>query len=357
MISAESRERAWIDQRRKDFLRADPGLIEKVICALTLLEQLVVEGFDFVFKGGTAVLLSLDRLDRFSIDIDIVMPARPVDFEEKLQRAVLKAGFLGFEVDERMNRLDVPKEHYKCFFKSVTTRASTFILIDVIFDNPTYGRVVSRPIESRFVKTTGAPTMVNVPRLEGLLADKLATFAPDTIGIEYGKGKKLSIAKQLYDISRLFDFASDFEAVRDDFRRLTPVEARYKALSGIDTDSVLDDCFRACLLVAFRGRENPGRYEELMSGVQSLKAFVFNRVPTREHAVMWAGKAAYLSRLLRHPATLQVNRHDPATDLKLVQIVGVDYNQLNKIKKYSPDGFFYWHKAIEVHRQILGQPA
>ena len=86
MINRESRERAWIDDIRKTFRRADPGLIEKVVYALTLLEQLVSVDLDFVFKGGTAVLLSLDRLDRFSIDIDIVMPERPVDFEEKLRR-------------------------------------------------------------------------------------------------------------------------------------------------------------------------------------------------------------------------------------------------------------------------------
>ncbi len=59
MIKTESRELAWINARRKELRRADPGLIEKVICALTLLEQLVLADLDFVFKGGTAVLLSV----------------------------------------------------------------------------------------------------------------------------------------------------------------------------------------------------------------------------------------------------------------------------------------------------------
>jgi predicted nucleotidyltransferase component of viral defense system len=351
LINRESRERAWIDDIRKNFRRADPGLIEKVVCALTLLEQLVLVDLDFVFKGGTAVLLSLDRLDRFSIDIDIVMPERPVDFEEKLGRAVAAAGFIKFEPDERKHALAVRKEHYKCYFQSVTTKFETAIILDVIFDKPTYGTVLEIPIESRFLKTTGAATRVRVPRLEGLLADKLATFAPDTIGIEYGREKGLSIAKQLYDISRLFDSVRDLAAVKDDFARLVAVEARYKKLKGVDVERVLDDCFSASLMVARRGKESPERYGELMDGVQALRAFLFNGSPTRDDAVMWVSKAAYLSRLLRRPEGLAVERHDPAVDLKAVQIDGNDFNQLNKIKKFSPDGFFYWHKAIGLHRK------
>ena len=95
----------------------------------------------------------------------------------------------------------------------------------------------------------------------------------------------------------------------------------------------------------------PKRYEELIDGVQALKAFLFNGSSTRDDAVMWASKAAYLSRLLRRSEGLEVERHDTAVDLKAVQIEGNEFNPLNKIKKFSPDGFFYWHKAIGLHRQ------
>ena len=41
---------------------------------------------------------------------------------------------------------------------------------------------------------------VQTPTLEGLLGDKLAAFAPNTIGVPYGAGKSMEIIKQLFDI-------------------------------------------------------------------------------------------------------------------------------------------------------------
>ena len=352
MISPESYGLAWIAETRRRFPRADPGLIEKVIRALSLLEQLVVADFDIVFKGGTAVLLSLDRLDRFSIDIDVAMPQRPPDFEGRLKRAVIGGGFEKLEVDKRKERIKVDKEHYKFFFKSVTTKLPTCILLDVIFDQPTYAKTLTIPIESRFVKTSGESTLVRAPRVEGLLADKLATFAPNTIGIAYGHGKGLNIAKQLYDISRLFDAAADFAAVKEDFVRLVPVEARYKALKEMGADGVLDDCFDASLTVVRRGWK-PEQHDELMTGVKALRAFLFQNTPTtREDAVMWAGKTAYLSRILKQTGKQEVQRYLASQDLSTWKVDGADFNQLNRIKKYSPEGFFYWHEAVRLHRKL-----
>lgn len=50
----------------------DPKLIEKVIYALVLLELLKINGLEFIFKGGTALLLATKKPKRFSIDIDII---------------------------------------------------------------------------------------------------------------------------------------------------------------------------------------------------------------------------------------------------------------------------------------------
>ena len=352
MINPQSYERAWIDEMRRKFRKADPGLIEKVIRALSLLEQLVAADFDLVFKGGTAVLLSLGRLDRFSIDIDVVMPKRPANISERLGQVAVGGGFTKFELDKRTERIKIAKEHYKFFFPSVTTKLPTNILLDIIFDEPTYAKTLAVPIESQFLKTAGKPTLVKVPRLEGLLADKLATFAPNTIGIAHGGGKALNIAKQLYDISRLFDAAKELAAVKEDFERLVPVETRYKALKGIGINEVLDDCFEASLTVARRGRTNAEQHDEIMAGVKALRAFLFQATPTREDSVMWASKAAYLSRILSQPGKSEIQRHLTGRNLATWKIEGEDFNQLNKIKKYSPEGFFYWHEAVQLHRKL-----
>ena len=62
MIDAKSHTIEWItDLRSKLRKRMDPKLIEKVIYALTLLEQLRLNNLDFVFKGGTALLLATEK--------------------------------------------------------------------------------------------------------------------------------------------------------------------------------------------------------------------------------------------------------------------------------------------------------
>lgn len=51
---------------------ADLQLLEKTIGALYLLENLVSEVLKFIFKGGTSLVLLLNDLKRFSVDVDII---------------------------------------------------------------------------------------------------------------------------------------------------------------------------------------------------------------------------------------------------------------------------------------------
>lgn len=46
---------------------------EKVVHAFNLLERLARENIDFIFKGGTSLMLLLNEFNRFSVDIDILM--------------------------------------------------------------------------------------------------------------------------------------------------------------------------------------------------------------------------------------------------------------------------------------------
>lgn len=62
-----------IENIEKRKVKADPLLVEKNIHAFHLLEKLIEIELDFVFKGGTALILLLDKPIKFSIDIDISM--------------------------------------------------------------------------------------------------------------------------------------------------------------------------------------------------------------------------------------------------------------------------------------------
>ena len=55
-----------------------------MIHALYLLEQLKQTGLEFIFKGGTSLILLLERPARFSVDIDIIV-------NPKIQREELES--------------------------------------------------------------------------------------------------------------------------------------------------------------------------------------------------------------------------------------------------------------------------
>ena len=64
----------WLQtfKRQAAHRRIDIIILEKMIYALHLLEQLQQNGLKFTFKGGTSLVLLLEEENRFSIDIDII---------------------------------------------------------------------------------------------------------------------------------------------------------------------------------------------------------------------------------------------------------------------------------------------
>ena len=59
MISTETFTPQWIDsfRRQEQYRRVNPALFEKMVYAFALLESLAKTDFDFIFKGGTSIIL------------------------------------------------------------------------------------------------------------------------------------------------------------------------------------------------------------------------------------------------------------------------------------------------------------
>ena len=171
MIDIKSIEKDWVEgiSKRK---KADKILIEKVIRALMLLEGLSNSGLDFVFKGGTALMLLLGTTKRLSIDIDIIVPNRSVDLTDYLDKFITEKGFARYEKQERKVQSDIEKEHYKLFFISALNGKESHILLDVLKEGIYYKTLVKTPVSSSFLKETGPPIMVTTPDFNNILGDK-----------------------------------------------------------------------------------------------------------------------------------------------------------------------------------------
>jgi hypothetical protein len=330
---------------RKGSRGSDPILIEKMIMALTLVEELRLSGLKFVFKGGTSILLLLGEPRRFSIDIDILLPHK-TDLEQYFLAVAAMGIFPRFEENQRPGEL--PKQHYKFFFNSVIETKESHILLDILFEENPYPRLQEIKMESPLVTIDGKATLVTCPTAEGLLGDKLTAFAPHTTGILYGAGKELEIAKQLFDIGTLFDEITDLGQVRQAFEKVVAVQLAYRDLRLHKPADVLQDAFDTACMIGMRGSAAAGNeFAGLSEGFKKLAAFIYSGNFTIDTAIQRASKTAYLAALLTVQADA-IERFEPGKDLASWQISSPDYNKLNKVKKTSPEAFYYYFSALEL---------
>ncbi len=344
MISTQSLSKDWIMRiRKKSQIPPDPILIEKMILALVLLENLNISGLDFVFKGGTCMLLLLGKLRRFSIDIDIVVETAQ-GFDEAIQIILKQGVFHRCEEDIRSN--NVPKSHYKFFYYSVIEEKERYILMDVLFEKNPYPEYIEVSVESELIIIEGIPIYVKCPTPDCLLGDKLTAFAPHTTGILYGKGKDLEIIKQLYDIGTLFDVVSNISLVGKTFNTVAKKELTYRGQNSLSPTDVLSDILNTAYVIGMQGFGAKDEFSELKGGITKLSGYVYLEHFTLNSAILCAAKSAYIATLILK-GEQEISRFNPGDDLSSLLIMDVRYNKLNKVKKTSPEAFYYFYCATK----------
>jgi predicted nucleotidyltransferase component of viral defense system len=353
MINQDQLTEDWVQKVAKDH-SADPLLVEKVIRALLLLEGLVKQKLDFVFKGGTALMLHFGSSKRLSIDIDIVLPDKKTDLEIILPSLVEEQNFIRWELQERTAISDIEKAHYKLYFVPLhkTGKDEEYVLLDILFEDVLYANILELPLTSFFVPDDGQSVDVKVPSVEDLLGDKLTAFAPNTTGIPYFKGNKdmsMEIVKQLYDVGNLFDVVEDLQTVKNTFHKFAVAELSYREIDGLTAEDVLADIFETSLSIATKGKDGEANFEELQNGINRIRGFVFSEKYHLEKAISHATKAAYLATLLKHDANA-IERFDPSINMKDWNIEQPFNTRVNKLKKSNPEAFFYWVKMYEISK-------
>jgi predicted nucleotidyltransferase component of viral defense system len=350
MIKQETYTLDWIKGVAQSHRKADPILIEKVIRALTLLDALGASGLDFIFKGGTSLMLIFPEPKRLSIDIDIILADSNVDLPPLFSQLIASTNFTRFEEQERKKTTHIEKAHYKFFYSPIhkTNQEEEYILLDILFEVNHYPALTTYPVQSAFLQTDGIAQRIKTPTIEGLLGDKLTAFAPATTGIPYMKHDKsmsMEIMKQLYDIGNLFDVAEDLPTIRNTFLALGEVELIYRNHTEKSIADVHEDIHQTALTISSRGVYGSGKYSLLQEGIDRVSRFIFSETFHLDKVILAGAKAAYINHLIRH-GHINIEKYQDSANIKDWIIEDPVWNKLNKLKKSNPEAFFYWYQIV-----------
>lgn len=353
----------WLERKRKELNGVDPGLLERALHAFALLGHLAESGLDFVFKGGTSLLLYVPVIRRLSIDIDILCSAPAETLDPILEVVAKIPPFIRYEEQERGERGLPERRHFKFFYNPlVAGNPAPFVLLDVVEESDVPHDVVVKPITPEILDIR-REIPVNIPTVESLLADKLTAFAPRTTGVPYEPGKDktgkdkpadtMQIVKQLFDVGELFSVAEDLAAVRRVYKRVFDQENIFR--SGRCTlNGALDDTLQACLSLSLhrlKGVKDTSEALLLEDGVRKLTSHLVNHRFNLDAAKLAAAKAALMTRLIANEesgTSLEPFRLvPPAAELRDFEIEG-DWGRLNRLKATNPEAFWYWYHASKL---------
>jgi len=349
MIAQKNITKEWIETTAKSN-RADKILVEKVIRALLLLEGLTESGLNYVFRGGTALMLLFDSGKRLSIDIDIIVPEKTKDLTEILNNICIGKGFISFEKQKRIAEINIDKEHYKLMFVSALNNQESHILLDVLKEDIRYQNIIGLPVDSAFVSQKSKSAVVHLPDFNNILGDKLTAFAPNTTGIPYRKAEKemgMEIIKQMYDIGCLFDKADNPEIVSSVFSSFAEAELLYRKNES-SIENVLDDIIETASSVCLRQSQGKADFNILSRGIIQVKPFIFSENFHLEKAITHAAKTAYIASVIKYDIK-HFSRFSPEIDMKNWIITAPLNTKLNKIKKFNPEAFFYLYQMSKIN--------
>jgi hypothetical protein len=277
-----------------------------------------------------------------SIDVDIVGNLDIKDFTQMVTGSV----FRRVAEDER-GKSEIPKKHFKFFYTSVIDSRETYVLLDVLYTNHGYSQLLSLPIKNS-IFSVSEEIKVNTPSIDGILGDKLTAFAPQTIGVPFGKKKSMEIIKQLFDIGELFDEMKDIQQVISNYRSIQKQESLFHKNTPSLSETLQDTIDTAFLFCQSRlkGCKEDAGIEEMHRGLKQIHSYLLGVPFHIEEARIAASKAALLASVIRQ----NKNDFDPKTmryGLAMVdEVRGVSLKGrleiLNKLKETHTEAFYYW---------------
>ncbi|MDO4283906.1 MAG: nucleotidyl transferase AbiEii/AbiGii toxin family protein [Eubacteriales bacterium] len=324
---------------------ADPSMLERTVFAFGLLEAIRSVGMPFVFKGGTSLLLLLKEPRRLSTDIDIIVD-RDTDIDGYIEKAGRIFPFINVKEHKRKGANDIEKRHFRFHFLSPGTGKEISILLDVVFENNPYPKVMERPIRSRLLLSREEDLTVSLPDKNCILGDKLTAFAPHTTGIPFGIDKELEIIKQLFDCWTLLQEMDDYRTTEKVYHKVSHIELGYRGLDSMPPDC-LEDTIDSCICILGRGSIRPKDYANFSAGINAIQGHIFAGRINGENAGVYASEVMYLAACLRTGQTEYKRITDP-DEYRNIQLQLKGIKKISSIRNTNPLAYAYVIKSLQL---------
>ncbi len=315
---------------------------------------------DFIFKGGTSLLLHLHPIRRLSIDADITTTASLKELQSILAEITKVPPFIGYAYQELRDRENPPTRYFQIYYDSPTQGKPWSIQLDVQIWENHYGQLETKPIEMELLEIE-EPQTVRIPTVEGLLGDKMTAFAPSTIGVLYEPkprkpgGRKpvpdpTRVMKHMFDVGELFTMARDLHAISATYDSTHKIQNTARG-GSFTRDQCLDDSIDAAYHVAELALHSPRDNDKtrfFKKGIQPLDNHLLGPRFNIRTAGIPAARVALIASLLkggRFDVPLKEFRVIPTPD-KLVGIaIDGRFERLKGLRKLSAEAFHYWYLA------------
>ncbi len=347
MIEKHCFEHSWILKQREKLGGADPTLLEKTILAFELLGQLSLNGLSFVFKGGTSLLMLVDDFKRLSIDVDIFCKEDKRKLKKIFNQLIVSSPFSYWVKDHRTSS-QIPKNHYKFFFRSQINQREDYVLLDILRSDNLYPRLQEKSVEFPFIHSK-EKISISVPSVDGLIGDKLTAFAPRTIGVPLDEKRSMQIVKQLFDLGELFIKAKEMQEISLSYTEFAKMENRYRKTKFNNLQS-LQDTLNACFMITqldLKGSIENETTSILRKGIRQISSHLIGTPFGLQQAKNSAARVAFLAALLI--AGNKANIADFIYDNNSIEEIreatlSQNFSPVNRLKGSAPEVFYYWYK-------------
>ena len=343
MLLKENFSEEYIRSLQKDSKR-DPVLLERTVYAFGLLEALARVRMPFIFKGGTCLMMLMDKPRRLSTDIDIIVEPG-TDLDDYLEKASAIFPFQMVEEQKRVGKNNIEKRHFKFTYDSPINNKQFYILLDVLFENNHYAEVETKEIRNDLLLTEEEYLTVKIPSADCILADKLTAFAPHTTGVDLNKGKDMEVMKQLYDVCSLIEVFKECDVVKRTYEPIALAEIAYRGINATPTDCLWDS-FESALCIASRGKVGAEEYPIYVKGIRDLRGHIYAENYSPEIAAGRATMVMYMVMcLLTDTEFEKVRDFREYANHKLVH---EKLLTLRYLKKANPEAYAYVVKTDEI---------